>query len=623
MRRKITMKKCTAALIALVLLLAQSSMAAVTSSIKVNKAVQDETGILFYVNHMDPNGYSSGEGTNYPANNYSIMTDTNVITPDSIYDLKSIGQGTHYVICVDISKSIKKDQMNHVGSALAAFFQNMSASMPMYDKVSLFTFGDEVKLLQDGTMDTAALIGNAQALKPTDSKTQLYAAIYNAVIKARTSASENPENTIVILITDGTDEPNKGQEGIYTYESIYRTIAESQIPIYTLAVQQKSEQNLNNLMDFAKVSGGELLLLDSSMLSSGLDKIQMLAEDTVVIHAPMLNENAMAVKGAQEFTLSLDTGNSIIPAQNTYALQLNWAALPTPTPTPEPTPTPTPEPTPTPTPRPTPTPTPEPTPTMVPPTIPPTPAPTPEPAPTPTPVPWPQNWLLMAKEMINEDTIWFVYAGAFLIIALLVLLIVVFSNRRKGKDAEKRLIHPARDPREMSVALKTVRKGAASAGSNTGATIRRDGEGMGTSTGTQRAEALGPVAGSGTVRLNANSGMTMPSGTVRITAENRGLEISIDERRMLRDGFSQQHTLYLEKEIIVGRLPECQLVIHDENVSGKHLKLSQETDGIYIADLNSTNGTTINGESLKGARPLRSEDVIIIGKTTLKIHFDS
>jgi two-component system, cell cycle response regulator len=68
--------------------------------------------------------------------------------------------------------------------------------------------------------------------------------------------------------------------------------------------------------------------------------------------------------------------------------------------------------------------------------------------------------------------------------------------------------------------------------------------------------------------------------------------------------------------IVLGRSPEADIEINDEGISRKHIKLSFRQGKAIVTDLNSTNGTFVNGERVD-ERELQHEDKIQISSSTL------
>ena len=66
----------------------------------------------------------------------------------------------------------------------------------------------------------------------------------------------------------------------------------------------------------------------------------------------------------------------------------------------------------------------------------------------------------------------------------------------------------------------------------------------------------------------------------------------------------------------IGRLPDNDIVIDNDAVSGKHARIVSNGDEYYVEDLNSTNGTFVNNKRIR-TRKLKDEDIIVIGKHDL------
>ena len=76
--------------------------------------------------------------------------------------------------------------------------------------------------------------------------------------------------------------------------------------------------------------------------------------------------------------------------------------------------------------------------------------------------------------------------------------------------------------------------------------------------------------------------------------------------------------LPLNKEIVVGRSSELDMVLVEDMVSRRHAKITVTGDQIFIQDLGSTNGTFVNGEKIKRAR-LNEGDRILVGTSIIKL----
>jgi len=71
--------------------------------------------------------------------------------------------------------------------------------------------------------------------------------------------------------------------------------------------------------------------------------------------------------------------------------------------------------------------------------------------------------------------------------------------------------------------------------------------------------------------------------------------------------------------ILIGRNPECTLVLSDDFASGRHARIYRDGDGWRIDDLGSTNGTFVGGERIGQGTPLTEGSRVRIGQTVLEV----
>jgi len=87
---------------------------------------------------------------------------------------------------------------------------------------------------------------------------------------------------------------------------------------------------------------------------------------------------------------------------------------------------------------------------------------------------------------------------------------------------------------------------------------------------------------------------------------------------LLEEGHEARTYQLHKQSVVIGRLPECDIVISDPGASRRHATITREDGGEYVlTDLGSTNGTIVNDEPV-GEHVLSDGDRITIGNTILE-----
>jgi catechol 2,3-dioxygenase-like lactoylglutathione lyase family enzyme len=118
----------------------------------------------------------------------------------------------------------------------------------------------------------------------------------------------------------------------------------------------------------------------------------------------------------------------------------------------------------------------------------------------------------------------------------------------------------------------------------------------------------------GPVEVEIFESASLKTGRFHVTAEVRESEdggflaelVLPDGRRVTIGG----------TPVVIGRLPECDVVLNDSNVSRRHAELRRSGDGVFLTDLGSTNGTRVNGSPVR-EQILASGDEVSVGSTRL------
>jgi hypothetical protein len=119
---------------------------------------------------------------------------------------------------------------------------------------------------------------------------------------------------------------------------------------------------------------------------------------------------------------------------------------------------------------------------------------------------------------------------------------------------------------------------------------------------------VGPVEIALETDSSLTPGMFLVSGEVR---EGRGGPVG---SLVLPDG---SRTTLGDDPVTIGRMPDCDIVLDDRNVSRRHAEVRRIPGGFVVVDLDSTNGTKVNGSGVKERR-LEDGDELLVGSSALR-----
>ena len=71
--------------------------------------------------------------------------------------------------------------------------------------------------------------------------------------------------------------------------------------------------------------------------------------------------------------------------------------------------------------------------------------------------------------------------------------------------------------------------------------------------------------------------------------------------------------------VIVGRSPGADIVVGAGYVSARHARFSLMGQNLFVEDLESTNGTMVNGTYISAPTALNNNDVVTIGDVSIRV----
>ena len=72
-----------------------------------------------------------------------------------------------------------------------------------------------------------------------------------------------------------------------------------------------------------------------------------------------------------------------------------------------------------------------------------------------------------------------------------------------------------------------------------------------------------------------------------------------------------------DEPVVIGRLSTCDIPLGDPQVSRRHAEVRRDSEGFSVVDLGSTNGTAVNGATVRERR-LSDGDELRIGSATIR-----
>jgi len=111
-----------------------------------------------------------------------------------------------------------------------------------------------------------------------------------------------------------------------------------------------------------------------------------------------------------------------------------------------------------------------------------------------------------------------------------------------------------------------------------------------------------------------------PSGAVSVVSSSVGKSSGVATRLVVIEGEHAGDELLLTgRELLIGRAPNSDLVIDDEYASTQHAKLVLMNEDWLIQDLNSTNGTYLDGARVGTPAVVKLNTPVKVGKTVFEL----
>jgi len=129
------------------------------------------------------------------------------------------------------------------------------------------------------------------------------------------------------------------------------------------------------------------------------------------------------------------------------------------------------------------------------------------------------------------------------------------------------------------------------------------------------------IYGRRVIRSVQQTATPVPAGsTPELTQAEAEVEAGGPSHLYVVTGVSAGSKIPLDKrELFIGRAPSCELIVTDEFASSQHAKVVHIGGDWVIQDLDSTNGTYVDGVRIQTPEVLRMNIPVRVGKTTFEL----
>ena len=156
----------------------------------------------------------------------------------------------HYFLLLDISASISSSDFQDIKTGTELFLQQLQES----DQISVYTFGDEVDEIYTGNPSSAWT--EVEKLVNRDQSTLLFEAIERAADQAFSDIDN--QRKVIIVITDGED----FALGKTTRQEITESLSEKGFSVHAIVPDTSQKEDVDSFGEFVRSTGGELLTVN-------------------------------------------------------------------------------------------------------------------------------------------------------------------------------------------------------------------------------------------------------------------------------------------------------------------------------------------------------------------------
>jgi len=174
--------------------------------------------------------------------------------------------GISFVFMFDCSTSVSSSQMAAMKKCVSDFIEN---DVYKNDKFVIVAFGETVEVVADGKDNLDTVLEAVASMKNNQNATVLYDAVSELNAISAKMDDSYPKKSMGVVFTDAVDYTVGG----ITRDELLDTAAETNIPLYVVAINPGNKASVDMLGQVARKSGGEISVAKNGDIASAFDKV--------------------------------------------------------------------------------------------------------------------------------------------------------------------------------------------------------------------------------------------------------------------------------------------------------------------------------------------------------------
>ncbi|MBQ6877341.1 MAG: VWA domain-containing protein [Oscillospiraceae bacterium] len=293
----VTIKKAFSIIFALIFaLLPMEVFAADLYQMQIVQAEAEKPQIVAYVNFTDTNN-AIAKNVEVTEENVHVYYGNEELEIASVEPQKKSEYGVTYYYLVDNSTSVSESSLNKVKETIKQHIDEKKEK----DKVVVISFASEINVVLNGTENKTRAKSAVDELKRASGGTRLYDAIAKATDLIDTNKKSIDERSVIFVITDGVDKVAGGN----TVAEVTGRLGKSDVPVYAFGYDYAAKESLDSLGELARSTRGKMTVMKQSEISANILAIVSEVQNTYRIVA--YSENNIVKNDYVDIRITVDS----------------------------------------------------------------------------------------------------------------------------------------------------------------------------------------------------------------------------------------------------------------------------------------------------------------------------